>query len=452
LEDLLADLAAMEGEVVVVFNSSEAAAALKDHPRIDISASLNVNAGVPRAWNVGVHLATQPTLFFLNADLRVSRSSVEGLEQALWELPAAAAVGPEGSFFGFYTYEDILWFHKGNQPSAPQLVDAVSGFFFAVKRELFARRILQFEDHYTPCFTEEWDLGIQIRQSGYRCYVVPVSGYSHDWGVSVQHERVISYLKNKQGITGEILARNRIRFWRKWLGISGELALPEWEPNRPESPPPARELLLQSRIVEVTGSRSQKSRLDFEPRVQFIDNRNLFPHVLNFLGYAGDGVEVGVQAGHYSEIILKSWLGRRLYSVDPWRVWNSATYRDPANVTQQRQDQLFLEAKARLEPFQERSVILRKTSREASGDFADRSLDFVYLDAQHHYDAIREDLRLWHSKVKPGGIVAGDDYRDVGDIKAVCGVQTAVNEFIAANNLGELVISMAEQSWFIRIP
>jgi hypothetical protein len=37
-------------------------------------------------------------------------------------------------------------------------------------------------------------------------------------------------------------------------------------------------------------------------------------------------------------------------------------------------------------------------------------------------------------------------------LQAVCGVQTAVNEFIAANNLGELVISMAEQSWFIRIP
>ncbi|MBI4663446.1 MAG: glycosyltransferase [Verrucomicrobia bacterium] len=257
-EDLLNDLTAMDGEVVAVFNSPAAAEAFRNHPRIDLSASLNVNAGVPRAWNIGVHLATQPSLFFLNADLRVSISAVEALEAALWELPSAAVVGPEGSFFGFYTYEDILWLHKDSRPSSPQFVDAVSGFFFAAKRELFARKLLQFEDHYTPCFTEEWDLGIQVRQAGYKCYVVPVSDYSHEWGVSVQHSRVITYMKNEQGVTGEILARNRIRFWRKWLEVSGELALPGWEPNPPDPKPPTGSSLLQSRIVELTDLRTQK--------------------------------------------------------------------------------------------------------------------------------------------------------------------------------------------------
>jgi len=264
-EDLLGDLTGIEGEVVAVFNSVEAAAAFKNHPRIDLSASLNVNAGVPRGWNIGVHLATQPTLFFLNADLRVSLSAVEGLERALWELPAAAVVGPEGSFFGFYTYEDILWFHKDNRPSSPHLVDAVSGFFFATKRELFANKTLQFEDHYTPCFTEEWDLGIQARAAGYACYIVPVTGYSHDWGISVQRDRVISYLKDEKGISGEILARNRIRFWRKWLQAAGELALPGWDPNAPNSTPPPASLLLQSKIVEATGGRIERLKGPAEP-------------------------------------------------------------------------------------------------------------------------------------------------------------------------------------------
>lgn len=250
---LLEDLQKMEGEVIAVFNSQEAAAAFNNHPRIDLWASLNVNVGVSRGWNIGVHLASQPTLFVLNADLRVSAEAVEGLERALWELPSAAVVGPEGSLFGFYTYEDILWFHKDAQPSAPQLVDAVSGFFFATKRELFLRKILQFENNYTPCFTEEWDLGLQARQAGYRTYVVPVKGYAHEWGVSVQHERVIPYLKNQKAIMHEILARNRIRFWRKWLGTAGELALPPWEPNGPEHHPPSGSLLLQSKVVELTG-------------------------------------------------------------------------------------------------------------------------------------------------------------------------------------------------------
>ncbi|MBM3841574.1 MAG: class I SAM-dependent methyltransferase, partial [Verrucomicrobia bacterium] len=121
-------------------------------------------------------------------------------------------------------------------------------------------------------------------------------------------------------------------------------------------------------------------------QVQLIENRNVFPQILNFLGLIGEGVEVGVQSGAYSEVLLTHWLGRRLFSVDPWREWLRDSYQDSANVTQQRQDQLYLEAKRKLDPFKERSVILRKTSREAARDFADRSLDFVYLDAQHQYD------------------------------------------------------------------
>ncbi len=252
-EALLGDLSRIEGEVIAVFNSMEAAAAFKDHPRIDHSASLNINVGVSRGWNIGVHLATQPTLFFLNADIRVEPSTVATLEEALWTLPAAAVVGPEGSFFGFYTYEDIIGFRKGGVP-APQAVDAVSGFFFAVKRDLFSRRILLFENDYTPCLTEEWDLGLQVRQAGYQCYVVPVTGYEHVWGVSRQPDKIIRYWKNEQSTPRKILSRNRIRFWRKWLVAAGELSLASSEPNGPELSPPTGPALLQSRIVATPGS------------------------------------------------------------------------------------------------------------------------------------------------------------------------------------------------------
>ncbi|MDA1274285.1 MAG: glycosyltransferase [Verrucomicrobia bacterium] len=249
---LLEDLKRIEGEVIVIFNSPEAAEAFRDHPRIDISASLNINSGVSRAWNIGVHLSSQPSLFILNADLRIGPAAVEGLEKGLWELPAAAIVGPEGSFFGFYTYEDIIWFHREARPSSPQLVDAVSGFFFAVKRELFLNRVLQFEDRFTPCFTEEWDLGLQARQAGYCSYVVPVKDYQHEWGISSQPNRTIRYLKNQQARAREIIARNRIHFWRKWLVIAGELQLPQTEPNGPMHRSATGSQLLQSKIVELS--------------------------------------------------------------------------------------------------------------------------------------------------------------------------------------------------------
>jgi cephalosporin hydroxylase len=42
--------------------------------------------------------------------------------------------------------------------------------------------------------------------------------------------------------------------------------------------------------------------------------------------------------------------------------------------------------------------------------FADNSLEFVFVDADHRYDAVKRDLNAWMPKIKIGGILAGDDY------------------------------------------
>lgn len=216
---LLRDLAGVDGEVIAVFNSPEAAEAYRNHPRINISASLNVNVGVGRAWNIGTHLATGATLFFMNADLRVNAESIDLLESSLWQLPDAGVVGPEGGFFKFSTYEDQRYFGKG-EAMRPMPVDSVSGFFFATKRDLFTAKTIVFENAYTPCFTEEWDLALQLKMAGLKGYVVPVTGYSHPWGVSKDPHRVIRYYGSESARACEILARNRILFWRKWLSIA----------------------------------------------------------------------------------------------------------------------------------------------------------------------------------------------------------------------------------------
>lgn len=57
-----------------------------------------------------------------------------------------------------------------------------------------------------------------------------------------------------------------------------------------------------------------------------------------------------------------------------------------------------------------RYEVVRASSEEASERFADESLDVVFIDMTHTYDAVKEDIRLWLPKVKPDGILAGDDY------------------------------------------
>lgn len=48
-------------------------------------------------------------------------------------------------------------------------------------------------------------------------------------------------------------------------------------------------------------------------------------------------------------------------------------------------------------------------SEAAARIFADGILDLVFIDANHSYDSIKQDILLWLPKVKPGGILCGHD-------------------------------------------
>lgn len=49
-------------------------------------------------------------------------------------------------------------------------------------------------------------------------------------------------------------------------------------------------------------------------------------------------------------------------------------------------------------------------SVEAAKLFQDKYFDFVFIDASHEYELLKEDIQAWAPKVKTGGIIAGDDY------------------------------------------
>lgn len=115
------------------------------------------------------------------------------------------------------------------------------------------------------------------------------------------------------------------------------------------------------------------------------------------------GAEIGVYKGEFSEKFCKA--GLKLYAIDPWRVYKD--YNHPRG--QQRLDFQYEHTKRVLAPYPNCEVI-RKTSMEAVEDFEDESLDFVYIDANHEFRYIAEDLYEWTKKVRRGGIVSGHDY------------------------------------------
>jgi Glycosyl transferases group 1/DUF based on E. rectale Gene description (DUF3880) len=215
---LLEDLKDIAGDVIVIFNGREVADRLKDHPRITNYAVMKQNIGVARAWNLGLEMAATPTVFILNADLHVTPAAIHAVEEGLWELPQAACAGPQGSFFDFTLARDHVYFDRGDC-SSPLAVDAVSGFFFAVKLQHFNDKLIRFENGFTPCYFEEWDLGLQIRQAGLKSYVVPTTEYDHVWSGSLRALREVCYYGVSEA-PDAILLRNRRSFLNKWRSIA----------------------------------------------------------------------------------------------------------------------------------------------------------------------------------------------------------------------------------------
>lgn len=118
------------------------------------------------------------------------------------------------------------------------------------------------------------------------------------------------------------------------------------------------------------------------------------------------GVEVGVERGAFSEVLLRENPLLRLSCVDAWQAYKG--YRD--HVSQSKLDRFYVETGERLAPFGGRATLIRQFSVEAAEGFADGSLDFVYLDAAHDLRSVITDIAVWSKKVRPGGILAGHDY------------------------------------------
>lgn len=88
------------------------------------------------------------------------------------------------------------------------------------------------------------------------------------------------------------------------------------------------------------------------------------------------------------------------------------------------------------------ATFLRMTSEKATKQFSNGYFDFIFIDGDHSYESVKQDIEMWLPKLKEDGVLAGDDYKGGRFSKYV---QRALKE-----TLGE--VNHIEKVWYVHNP
>lgn len=152
----------------------------------------------------------------------------------------------------------------------------------------------------------------------------------------------------------------------------------------------------ESKALEVKAPNRHKNRL----------------RMLEQMPKGGRCAEIGVWNGGFSGVILDVTTPTELTLIDPWDLlsdqnaddWTHKKHEDHAEM-----NRMFRNVERNYGHFPQ--VIIRKGfSADVLSSFPDDYFDWIYIDGNHLYEFVRKDVELGFRKVKPGGVIAGDDF------------------------------------------
>lgn len=132
--------------------------------------------------------------------------------------------------------------------------------------------------------------------------------------------------------------------------------------------------------------------------------------LLKRFGLGVNGVEVGVKEGKFSGHLLSAFPKLRMVGVDPYEDQPKCDDMGYQDYTNWSFPKILNDLDSNVGRFGDRFRLIRKYSVDASHEIEDASVDFVFIDAQHTYKSVTEDIAAWKGKVRPGGLICGHDY------------------------------------------
>lgn len=126
----------------------------------------------------------------------------------------------------------------------------------------------------------------------------------------------------------------------------------------------------------------------------------------NKLGRSVVGLEIGVcKAENIVHFLENCDKIEKIYCMDPYMPYMDWT----GPVTQETVNEHKRIALKNLESWMDKIDFTVATSTDSVSRFADEFFDYIFIDGDHSYEATKQDIRNYYSKVKKGGIFAGHD-------------------------------------------
>lgn len=126
-------------------------------------------------------------------------------------------------------------------------------------------------------------------------------------------------------------------------------------------------------------------------------------------------VELGTWKGHSITYLAKITNNKsKIFAVDIWDDWKS-DYNIFNGGLYSIYNKYLIDNNVR-----SKIVDIKSISWEASKNFDDESVDFIFIDADHSYQSVINDIESWLPKMKKNSIISGHDYfKSAGVKKAV---------------------------------
>ena len=170
-------------------------------------------------------------------------------------------------------------------------------------------------------------------------------------------------------------------------------------------------------IKEILKELNRDIRRKFGISLSFVHERPSLEFVKNKFGNKPlIGAEIGTFQGENAKYILEDLNIKKLYLIDPWEDYQG--YKDYEKGGQKKNlNKALKKTLKRIKNYKEKVKLIKKFSSDAVKDIKEK-LDFIYIDGNHDYKFVKEDMENYYKKLKKGGVLAGHDIPLPGVTKA----------------------------------